>query len=112
MQAEEQNPTNNSSYNNFVIAHKEAAEQNVPKKEKIRKKAPWENEDIIDKRKIVKSLAKIKNKNPTRLNKKRHQNAQKELEKAYTVQQEKYVQLQIRNFESKHSEYDQMAYSI
>ena len=81
---EKEQPTNNSSYKNFVLAHKEAAEQHIPKKEKIKKKAPWENEDIIEKRKIVKALAKIKNKIPTRLNKKRHQNAQKELEKAYT----------------------------
>ena len=99
---QEKNPTNNTSYKNFVVAHKEASEKHIPKKEKIKKKAPWENEEITEKRKIVKFLAKIKNKTPTRLNKKRHQIAQNELEKAYINLQEKYLQQQIDEIKTTH----------
>ena len=102
LQEKEENPTNNTSYTHFVIAHKEAAEQNIPKKEKIKKKAPWENEEILEKRKIVKDLGKIKRKNPTRLNARRHQLAQKELELSYTNLQQKYIQEQIDEIRMTH----------
>ena len=102
LQEKEDTPTNNTSYTNFIIAHKEAAEQNIPKKEKIKKKAPWENEEILAKRNIVKELAKIKRKTPTRLNAKRHQLAQKELESTYTNLQEKYIQKQIDEIRMTH----------
>ena len=40
LQGKEENPTNNTSYTHFVISHKEAAEQNIPKKERNQEKGP------------------------------------------------------------------------
>ena len=44
---------------------------------------PWENEIIIEKRKQLKKLAQMKNRNTTRANVRKHKQAQKDLETTY-----------------------------
>ena len=53
---------------------------------------PWENEIIIEKRKQIKKLAKMKNRNATRANIRKHKQAQKDLEATYLNEQQKYIQ--------------------
>ena len=53
---------------------------------------PWKNEIIIEKRKQLKKLAQMKNRNATRANVRKHKQAQKDLEATYFNEQQKYVQ--------------------
>ena len=53
---------------------------------------PWENEIIIEKRKQLKKLAQMKNRNTTRANVKKHKQAQKDLETTYLNEQQKCIQ--------------------
>ena len=59
---------------------------------------PWENEILIEKRKQLKKLAQMKNRNATRANVKKHKQGLKDLEATYEQQyneQQKYIQSQI-----------------
>ena len=58
---------------------------------------PWKNEIIIEKRKQLKKLAQMKNRNATRANVRKHKQAQKDLEATYFNEQHKYIQSQIDN---------------
>ena len=82
----------NNAYQKFVKAHKETAEMLIPQKEKVKRKVPWENEIIIEKTKQLKMLAKMKNRNATRTNIRKHKQAQKDLEATYLNEQQKYIQ--------------------
>ena len=64
----------------------------IPQEEKVKCKVPWENETIIEKRKQLKKLAEMKNRNSTRANVRKHEQAQKDLEATYFNEQQKYVQ--------------------
>ena len=45
----------NQMYENIMTAHEKAAEISVPVKAKIKQHVPWENENIIEKREMVKN---------------------------------------------------------
>ena len=47
----------------------------IPLKEKVKPKVPWENETVTEKRKQLKKLTQIKNRNATRANVKKHKQA-------------------------------------
>ena len=64
----------------------------IPQKKKVKRKVPWENEIIIEKRKQIKKLAKMKNRNATRANIRKHKQAQKDLEATYLNEQQKCTQ--------------------
>ena len=51
LQHEDTNESANNAYQNFVKTHKETAEMLIPQKEKVKRKVPWENDIIIEKRK-------------------------------------------------------------
>ena len=55
----------------------------IPQKEKVKRKVPWENKIIIEKRKELKKLAEMKNRNATRANVRKHKQGQKDLETTY-----------------------------
>ena len=61
---------------------------------------PWENEIIIEKRKQLKKLAQMKNRNATRTNVRKHKQAQKDPEATYLNEQQKYIQSQIDRIEN------------
>ena len=44
----------------------------IPLKEKVERKVPWENETITEKRKQLKKLTQMKNRNASRANVKKH----------------------------------------
>ena len=55
----------------------------IPQKEKVKRKVPWENKIIIEKRKELKKLAEMKNRKATRANVRKNKQAQKDLETTY-----------------------------
>ena len=61
---------------------------------------PWENEILIEKRKRLKKLAQMKNRNAARANVRKHKQAQKNLETTYLNEQQKYIQSQIYRIEN------------
>ena len=56
---------------------------------------PWKNEILIEKRKQLKKLAQMKNRNTTRANIRKHKQAQKDLETTYLNEQQNYMQSQL-----------------
>ena len=46
-------------YENTTTAHAKAAEISVPVKAKIKQHVPWENENIIEKREMVKKAYEV-----------------------------------------------------
>ena len=95
LQQEDTNESANNAYQNFAKAHKKAAEILIPQKEKVKRKVPWENEIIIEKRKQLKKLPQIKNRNATRANVRKHKQAQKDRETTYLNEQQKYIHSQV-----------------
>ena len=91
LQQEDTNESANNAYQNFVKAHKETADMLIPQEEKVKSKVPWENETIIEKRKQLKKLAEMKNRNATRAKVRKNKQAQKDLEATYFNEQQKYV---------------------
>ena len=90
----------NNTYINFMNAHKQAAEDCIPLKHKIKHKVPWENEIVEQKRECLKMLANQKNKTPTSTYIRNYRKARQELEETYNIEQHKYIQEQtetIRN---------------
>ena len=100
LQHEDTKESANSAYQNFVKAHKETAEMLIPQKEKVKQKVPWENEITIEIRKQLKKLARMKNRNATRANVRKHKEAQKDLEATYFNEQQKYIQFQTDRIEN------------
>ena len=58
-------PTANSIYSNFEIACKEIATETISLKPKKKRRIPWENLNIRNKRKILHDAAQQKDNNPT-----------------------------------------------
>ena len=83
LQHEDTSESANNAYQNFVKAHKETGEILIPQKEKVKQKLPWGNKIIIEKKKQLKKLAQMKNRNSTRPNVRKHKQAQKDLEATY-----------------------------
>ena len=69
---EDTNESANNVNQNILKAHKGTAEMLIPLKEKVKPKVPWENETVTEKRKQLKKLTQIKNRNATRANVKKH----------------------------------------
>ena len=95
LQQENTNKNANNAHQNFFKANKETAEMLIPQKEKVKRKVPWENEIVIEKRKQLKKLAQMKNRNAARANVRKHKQTQKDLETTYLSEQQKYIQSQI-----------------
>ena len=100
LQQEDSNENANNAYQNFFKANKETAEMLILQKEKVKREVPWENEIVIEKRKQLKKLAQMKNRNATRANVRKHKEAQKDLETTYLSEQQKYIQSQIDRIEN------------
>ena len=77
-------PTANSIYSNFEIACKEIAAEIIPLKPKTKRRIPWENLNIKNKRTILHEAAQQKDNNPTI-----------EHMKAYETEQSEYIQGKI-----------------
>ena len=95
LQANEPNPTANTTYENFVTTHREAATECIPVKPKIKRKVPWESKQVIEKRELLKQASNMKKSNPTKSNFSKYKKAQKDLVASYELKQRNYVLSQI-----------------
>ena len=95
LQESEENPSTNSTYQNFIESHLAAAKKYIPHRPKLKRKAPWENEIIKAKRDTLKDLTKQAAKYTTCQRKRIKEQAWKELNQAYLEEQQKYIQDQI-----------------
>ena len=95
LQLSEQDPTPNSTYENFIQSHQIAAEKFIPLRPKIKSLAPWENDIVTLKREKLKTLTKQISKYPTRQSQRAKDKALKELNETYLEEQQKYIQTQI-----------------
>ena len=56
----EEEITAEAAYHNMMLAHAKGAELNVPQRIRAKKRLPWENEDVINKRKMLNDVFKLK----------------------------------------------------
>lgn len=82
----------NTTFDNFTQSCEEAAKQAMPLKNKIKKRVPWENKDIVEKRRSLHKMAEIKNAEPTANNINNFKSARDTLTAAYEKEQKKYIQ--------------------
>ena len=85
----------NQLYNNITAAHKEAARIHIPVKKKVKQHVPWENELVSSKREEVKKAFEETLARKTRSKVEKLEKAKKELQDAYDVEQENYVQEKV-----------------
>ena len=53
----------NTTFDNFTLSCEEAAKQTVPLKKKLKKRVPWENQEITERRKSLRRMAEIRTQN-------------------------------------------------
>ena len=85
----------NSTYQNFEIATKEAAEACVPLKPKVKRRVPWETKEVVEKRENLKKAVLLKNSNPTQTNERKFKAAQTTLSETYEAEQIAYLQEKV-----------------
>ena len=89
----------NEKYKLFEVAVKDAAEETVPHKPKIKRKIPWENQTIIQLRENVRIAGENKRKNPTRANIRKYNQSQRNLKNKYKEEQTKYLNNKIKEIQ-------------
>ena len=90
-----QTKSTNTTFNHFQMACKETAAKTIPPKPKVKKRKPWENEQICQKRKDLRNAAQLRESQPTPENISHFNDAHLELKIAYEVEQTKYLQSKI-----------------
>ena len=95
LQADDEFTTANSTYENFVRSHHEAAAKCIPVKPKIKSRVPWESKQVIEKRVCLKKASNLKRTKPTKSNMAKFKKAQKDLVETYVSEQRLYVLSQI-----------------
>ena len=73
----------NTTFDNFTLSCEETAKQTVPLKKKLKKRVPWENQEITERRKSLHRMAEIKNAEPTANNINNFNSARDTLTAAY-----------------------------
>ena len=95
LQEKESKNTPNDEYENFVNAHFEAAPKCIPTKPITKYRAPWETEEVREKRALVKTASKSYRKNPTIDNSRILKKAQYQLAGIYLKEQREFIQNKI-----------------
>ena len=85
----------NQVYTNIMSAHEEAAKCSIPVKVRLKQRVPWEDENILEKRETAKKAYEESLKKKTRRSVAKLEDAKKELQEAYDLEQEKYVNEKI-----------------
>ena len=91
LQEKEEKNTPNDEYENFVNAHLKAAST----KPRTKYRAPWETEEVREKRALVKTASESYRKNPTIANVRILKKAQKQLAGIYLKEQTEFIQNKI-----------------
>ena len=89
--------TPNDEYENFVNAHREAAAECIPNKQRAKPRVPWETLTVRKKRADVKTASKCNRRNPTNINSLKLKKAQNELANTYLKEPTECIQNQINN---------------
>ena len=89
-----------STYNNMIKAHTKAAEPYVPERARSKRRLPWENEDVCKKRKALYNAFEIKKNDHNAKKMMRVEEAETELDKAYSMEQKRYVEEKISIIET------------
>ena len=95
LQEKEETNTPNEEYENFVNAHLEAASKCIPTKPRTKHRAPWETEEVREKRTLVKTACKSYRKNPTIANSRILKKAQYQLAGIYLKEQTEFIENKI-----------------
>ena len=95
LQEKEEKNTPNNEYENFVNAHLEAVLKCIPTKLRTKYRAPWEMEEVREKRALVKTASKSYRKNPTIANAQILKKAQYQLAGIYLKEQTEFIQNKI-----------------
>ena len=82
-------------YENTMTAHAKSAKISVLVKAKIKQHAPWENENITEKREMVKKAYEVCLRRNTRSSTAKLEEAKQDLQESYDREQEKYVNEKI-----------------
>ena len=85
----------NKMYNNIISAHEGAAKAHIPVKNKEKRQTPWENDVINAKREGVKKAYEESLVKKTRKRTANLENAKKELQDAYDLEQENYAKEKV-----------------
>ena len=91
----EQNSSANEMYEQFETACKEAANTTIPQKQRSKKRKPWENEEIRNKRQQLHRAQQLKESFPSPENIRKLNNATTLLKEAYKLEQTKYLENKI-----------------
>ena len=89
--------TANEKYIEFVNAHTESTKKNIPLKTKFKKRVPWENKIIKEKRTELKQLSTLMRSNTNSINTTKLNSARRKLQETYIAEQSKYLQKQIKD---------------
>ena len=95
LQEKTEKGTPNDEYENFVLAHLEAASKCIPTKPRSKYRVPWETLEVREKCAHVKTTSKSYRKNPTSTNARKLEKAQYQLAGIYLKEQTEYIQNQI-----------------
>ena len=94
--------TADSTYNNVIKAQNKAAELHVPEQARSKRRLPLENEDICKKRKALYNALKMKKISHNAENIMTVEDAKAKLDKAYYMEQKRYVEDKISVIETAH----------
>ena len=89
------NISTNIIYKHFKTSCRESTKEIIPIKEKLKKRTPWENQDICLKRKNLYQAAQLTNYCPSEVNTESYNLAHKLLYDTYDTEQEIYLQSKI-----------------
>ena len=95
LQEKEEKNTPNDKYEKFVNAHLGAASKCIPTKPRTKYRAPWETEEVREKRALEKTASESYRKNPTIANARILKKAQKQLVGIYLKEQTEFIQNKI-----------------
>ena len=95
LQEKEEKNTSNDEYENFVNAHLEVASKCIPTKPGTKYRAPWEIEEVREKRALEKTASGSYRKNPRIANARKLIKAQKQLAGIYLKGQTEFIQNKI-----------------
>ena len=103
LQSNEDENRANTIYN-IIQAHREAAELHVLHKPRNKKKSLWEGKKVLEKRVALQDVLKSTSEEVCPKASK-IEDAKKDLDRAYTEEQERYVKSKIQEIESAHESY-------
>ena len=85
------------TYNAMVEASMQAAKVCLPKKKIMRKRVPWEDQNVHQKREELRTIARTKRQHPTDENVVKFKGAVTALDTAYDISQEEYKYIALQH---------------